>query len=108
MPTSWPVAGAGGNSRRVTNTAPGGTLGALTEAGGAVFVSNSNGMLRTLDARTGRTLWTTRPGATLGGGPAVADGLVLTGYGVQLGPPARAFRPAPGRPRRSRHLRATT
>lgn len=77
------------------HTVPGGTLGALTEAGGAVFVPNSNGMLRALDARSGRTLWTTRPGAPLGGGPTVANGLVLTGYGVQLGGPTRAFNPPP-------------
>ena len=74
---------------------PGGTIGAVTEAGGAVFVPNTDGRLRALSAATGRTLWTARPGAPLAGGPTVAAGLLLTGYGVQLGGPDRAFNPPP-------------
>jgi len=64
---------------------PGGTLGAVTEAGGVVFVPNSDGRLRALHGATGRTLWTARPGAPIGAGPTVADGRLLIGYGVQLG-----------------------
>jgi polyvinyl alcohol dehydrogenase (cytochrome) len=76
---------------------PGASLGALAEAGGAVFVTNTNGTFRALDARTGRVLWKTHPGGPMGGGASVAEGTVLIGYGVQFGdvhrytnPPAAA------------------
>jgi polyvinyl alcohol dehydrogenase (cytochrome) len=69
------------------------TFGALTEAGGAVFVPNTNGTLRALDARSGRSLWKARPGAPMGGGATVAGGAVLIGYGVQFGGLERALNP---------------
>jgi polyvinyl alcohol dehydrogenase (cytochrome) len=72
---------------------PGGTIGAVSEGGGAVFVPNLDGRLRALDGATGRRLWTARPGAPLAGGPTVARGLVLTGYGVQFGGVGRFFNP---------------
>jgi polyvinyl alcohol dehydrogenase (cytochrome) len=78
--------------RRVT----GATFGALTEAGGAVFVPNTDGALRALDARSGRLLWMTRPGAPLGGGATVAGGALLIGYGVQYGGVERAVHPPAG------------
>jgi len=34
-----------------------------------------------LDANTGRVLWTFKSGAAVGGGPAIADGLVVWGTG---------------------------
>jgi outer membrane protein assembly factor BamB len=75
---------------------PGVTLGALTEAGGAVFVPDSNGTFRALEARSGRVLWKTRPGAPIGGGATVAGGMVLIGYGVQFGGAERSVRPPAG------------
>jgi polyvinyl alcohol dehydrogenase (cytochrome) len=68
---------------------PGGTIGSVTEAGGAVFVPATDGRLRALDAASGRVLATLRPGAPLAGGAAVAAGLLVVGYGVQLGGPER-------------------
>jgi polyvinyl alcohol dehydrogenase (cytochrome) len=61
------------------------TFGVLTEAGGAVFVSNTNGTLRALDGCSGRVLWKKHAGAPIGGGATVARGAVLIGYGVQCG-----------------------
>jgi polyvinyl alcohol dehydrogenase (cytochrome) len=61
------------------------TFGALTEAGGAVFVPNTDGTLRAFDGRSGRVLWKVRPGAPMGGGATVAGGTVLIGYGIQFG-----------------------
>jgi polyvinyl alcohol dehydrogenase (cytochrome) len=75
---------------------PGVTFGALTEAGGAVFVPNTNGSFRALDARSGRVLWKARPGAPIGGGATVAGGAVLIGYGVQFGLNERMMNPPPG------------
>jgi polyvinyl alcohol dehydrogenase (cytochrome) len=72
---------------------PGGMIGAVSEAGGAVFVPNLDGRLRALNGVTGRTLWMARPGAPLAGGPTVAGGVVLTGYGVQFGGVERFFNP---------------
>ena len=75
---------------------PGATFGALTEAGGAVFVPNTDGTFRVLDARSGRVQWTSHPGAPIGGGATVAGGTVLIGYGVQYGGAERAVSPPPG------------
>ena len=72
------------------------TFGALTEAGGALFVPNTTGTFRALDARSGRTLWKTHPGAPIGGGATVAGGAALIGYGVQFGGAERAVAPPPG------------
>jgi polyvinyl alcohol dehydrogenase (cytochrome) len=72
------------------------TLGAVTEAGGAVFVPNTDGTLRALDARSGRVLWNAHPGAPLGGGATVAGGAVLIGYGVQFGGAQRVLHPPAG------------
>lgn len=68
--------------RRVAGIA----LGALTEAGGAVFVPNTSGRLRAWSASRGRLLWTQQPGGPIGGGVAVAGGRVLVGYGDFAGP----------------------
>ena len=62
------------------------TLGALTEAGGAVFVPNTSGRLRAWSATGGRLLWSARPGGPLGGGVTVAGGRVMVGYGDFAGP----------------------
>jgi polyvinyl alcohol dehydrogenase (cytochrome) len=75
---------------------PGVTFGALTEAGGAVFVPNTNGSFRALDARGGHVLWKAHPGAPMGGGATVAGGAVLIGYGVQFGGAERAVNPPAG------------
>jgi polyvinyl alcohol dehydrogenase (cytochrome) len=75
---------------------PAATFGALTEAGGALFVPNTDGTFRALEARSGRLLWKTRPGAPIGGGATVAAGLVLIGYGVQFGTAERALQPPAG------------
>ena len=72
------------------------TFGALTEAGGALFVPNTTGTFRALNARNGRTLWKTHPGAPIGGGATVAGGAALIGYGVQFGGAERAVAPPPG------------
>lgn len=77
---------------------PGVTFGALTEAGGAVFVPNTDGTFRAFDARSGRLLWRTHPGAPIAGGATVAGGRVLIGYGVQFGGIERSVNP-PARPR---------
>lgn len=61
------------------------TLGALAESGGAVFVPNTNGVLRAWGSG-GRVLWSARPGGPLGGGVTVAGGRVLAGYGDFAGP----------------------
>jgi polyvinyl alcohol dehydrogenase (cytochrome) len=71
----------------------GASLGALTEAGGAVFVTNTDGTFRALDGRSGRVLWTAHPGAPMGGGATVANGTVLIGYGVQFGDLQRDVNP---------------
>jgi polyvinyl alcohol dehydrogenase (cytochrome) len=62
------------------------TLGALAEAGGAVFVPNASGRLRAWSATGGRLLWSARPGGPLGGGVTVAAGRLLVGYGDFAGP----------------------
>lgn len=72
------------------------TFGALTEAGGAVFVPSTNGTFRALNARSGRVLWKAHPGAPIGGGATVASGKVLIGYGVQFGLIERLMNPPPG------------
>jgi outer membrane protein assembly factor BamB len=72
------------------------TFGAVTEAGGVVFVPNTDGTLRALDASSGRLLWSARPGAPLGGGASVARGMVLIGYGVQFGALQRWEHPPAG------------
>jgi polyvinyl alcohol dehydrogenase (cytochrome) len=75
---------------------PGITFGAVTEAGGVVFVPNTDGQFRALAARSGRVLWTARPGAPMGGGATVAGGEVLIGYGVQFGSLQRFEHPPAG------------
>jgi polyvinyl alcohol dehydrogenase (cytochrome) len=72
------------------------TFGALTEAGGAVFVPSTNGSFRALDASSGRVLWKVRPGAPIGGGATVAGATVLIGYGVQHGLYERTVNPPAG------------
>jgi polyvinyl alcohol dehydrogenase (cytochrome) len=62
------------------------TLGALTEAGGAVFVPNTSGRLRIWSAASGRLLWSRQLAGPLGGGVAVAGGRLLVGYGDFAGP----------------------
>jgi polyvinyl alcohol dehydrogenase (cytochrome) len=69
------------------------TFGAVTEAGGALFVPNTDGTFRAFDGRSGRLLWKAHPGAPLGGGATVAGHTVLIGYGVQFGLAARASHP---------------
>lgn len=75
---------------------PGVTIGALTEAGGAIFVPNTDGTFRAFHGRSGRLLWKTRPGAPIGGGATVAGGKLLIGYGVQFGLDERMRNPPPG------------
>jgi polyvinyl alcohol dehydrogenase (cytochrome) len=66
----------------------GGTAGAVTEAGGVVFVPNTLGTVRAFDARSGSLLWRVRPGGRskrfdhgVAGGISVAGGRVLVPYG---------------------------
>ena len=73
---------------RWVQTVPGGTAGAITEAGGAVFVPNTLGTVRAFDARAGRLLWEARPGGPgssidhgVAGGITVAADRVLVPYG---------------------------
>ncbi len=76
---------------RWLRTVPGGTAGALTEAGGAVFVPNTLGTVRAFDERTGRLLWKVRPGGPgfsidhgVAGGITVAADRVLVPYGYSF------------------------
>jgi polyvinyl alcohol dehydrogenase (cytochrome) len=73
---------------RWTRTVPGGTAGAVTEAGGAVFVPNTLGTVRAFAGRTGRLLWQARPAGPghrfdhgVAGGITVAANRVLVPYG---------------------------
>jgi outer membrane protein assembly factor BamB len=73
---------------RWVRTVPGGTAGAVTEAGGAVFVPNTLGAVRAFDGRTGRLLWKVRPAGPgssidhgVAGGITVAADRVLVPYG---------------------------
>ena len=77
---------AANGSTRWRRRVKGVTLGALTEAGGTVFVPNTSGQLRAWSAASGRLLWTGRPGGPLGGGVTVAGGRLLVGYGNFAGP----------------------
>ena len=72
-------------------TVPGGTAGAITEAGGAVFVPNTLGTVRAFDEHTGRLLWKVRPGGAgfnidhgVAGGITVAADRVLIPYGYSF------------------------
>jgi hypothetical protein len=71
---------------------PGVSLGALTEAGGAVFVTNTTGRLRAWSASGGRLLWTDRPGGPHGGGVTVAGGASWSDTATS---PVRPSRPTP-------------
>jgi polyvinyl alcohol dehydrogenase (cytochrome) len=71
-----------------TRSVVGGTVGAVNEAGRAVFVPNTLGTVQAFDARTGRTLWSARPAGPsrrydhgVAGGITVADDRVLVPYG---------------------------
>ena len=73
---------------RWTRTIPGGTAGAVTEAGGAVFVPNTLGTVRAFAGRTGRLLWQARPAGPghrfdhgVASGITVAADRVLVPYG---------------------------
>ncbi len=72
-------------------TVPGGIVGAITEAGGAVFVPDTLGTVRAFDGRTGRLLWKARPGGAgfsvdhgVAGGITVAANRVLVPYGYSF------------------------
>ena len=66
-------------------------FGPATVANGVVYVGSMPSFqypeppytadMYALDARTGRILWTFKSGASVGGGPAIADGLVVWGTG---------------------------
>lgn len=73
---------------RWTKRVPGGTVGAVTEAGGVVFVPNTLGTVRAFAAAGGRLLWHARPGGAghrtdhgIAGGVSVAGGRVLVPFG---------------------------
>ncbi len=78
-----------GSGRTIwTRSVTGGTVGAVTEAGGLVFVPNTLGTVRAFDARSGRLLWQARPAGSgqridhgVTGGITVADDRVLVPYG---------------------------
>lgn len=69
------------------------TVGPLTVAGGAVFVSSMAGAARAptmlaLDAATGQTLWTYAAGSSVNAGPSVSNGTLFWGSGyAHLGIP---------------------
>ncbi len=44
-----------------------------------LFVADSEGMVRAIDAETGKTLWQVETEAPISGGPGLGDGLVLLG-----------------------------
>jgi polyvinyl alcohol dehydrogenase (cytochrome) len=76
---------------RWVRTVPGGTAGAITEAGGAVFVPNTLGTVRAFDERNGRLRWKVRPGGAgfsidhgVAGGVTVAADRVLVPYGYSF------------------------
>jgi outer membrane protein assembly factor BamB len=54
-------------------------------AGGRVFLGSDAGRLTARNAGDGRQLWAFQTGESLRGAPAVADGLVVTGGGVDGG-----------------------
>jgi outer membrane protein assembly factor BamB/subtilisin family serine protease len=54
-------------------------------AGGRVFINTDDGRLVALDATTGARLWAFTGSTGMRGAPAVADGLVFTGGGVDGG-----------------------
>jgi polyvinyl alcohol dehydrogenase (cytochrome) len=66
-------------------------FGPATIANGVVYVGSMPSFpypeppytadMYALDAKTGRILWTFKSGASVGGGPAIADGLVVWGTG---------------------------
>ena len=66
----------------------GGTVGAITEAGGVVFLPDTLGTVRAFNERTGRLLWHVRPAGPghrfdhgVAGGVTVAANRVLVPYG---------------------------
>ncbi|HEY7838979.1 MAG TPA: acido-empty-quinoprotein group A [Terriglobales bacterium] len=62
----------------------GGVGGLLATAGGVLFTGNGDGDLLALDPATGKTLWHTQAGATLGNGPMTyeLDGRQYVVFGV--------------------------
>jgi polyvinyl alcohol dehydrogenase (cytochrome) len=73
---------------RWSRTVPGGTVGAVTEAGGVVFVPNTLGTVRAFNGASGKLLWRARPGGAgdrsdhgIAGGVTVAANRVLVPYG---------------------------
>src|ERR1700722_19329020 len=54
-------------------------------ANGRVYVANSRGVVRALDARTGAQLWQVATGATIAMTPALADGMLFVGDHRQPG-----------------------
>ncbi len=62
------------SSAEVTPTAP-------TAAGGLVFLSGSDGIVRALDARTGRPAWTAYTGGNVRFPPTIWQGRALVGSG---------------------------
>lgn len=51
----------------------------VSVADGKVYTANLDGVVRALDARSGKTLWQVETDIRMGGGPTAADGLVAIG-----------------------------
>lgn len=51
----------------------------VSVADGTVYTANLDGVVRALDARSGKTLWQVETDIRMGGGPTAADGLVAIG-----------------------------
>lgn len=59
-------------------------FGAVTYANGVVYLGDNGGNVRALDARTGKALWTHKPGGQIGGGFAVSRGRLLVPHGFKF------------------------
>jgi polyvinyl alcohol dehydrogenase (cytochrome) len=60
------------------------TFGGPAYANGVVFVGDQAGNMRGLDAQNGMQLWSARAPAGRGGGFAIVDGMLYTGFGFHF------------------------
>jgi polyvinyl alcohol dehydrogenase (cytochrome) len=60
-------------------------IGPVTVANGVVYAGSMDreGHMYALEAHTGKILWTFKSGASVGGGPAVVNGVVYWGSGYK-------------------------
>jgi polyvinyl alcohol dehydrogenase (cytochrome) len=60
---------------------PTATYGGIAHANGVAYVATTEGTIWALDAMSGRELWSAMLPDTIGGGPVVADGMLLVPWG---------------------------